>query len=420
MKIAGLTIPPGLEEAFFRAVQLPVAGSETVLSGRTGRATRWRLPQQEMRSLVSQWAPIYRSLGTSCRAGWTAYWEMLPFGPHSGLGGWPGSGFAGFVYYNALRRRAGQDLKYCLPQPPSSWTYKAFPQIGLTNGIAWCPGIGLFVVVGVQGGTYYYFRSGDGGTWLSAALTGDPFGNGVAWSEDLGRACVVGVGSFGANVRTSENASTWTVRTTPYPLGLYDVCWGNGQFVAVGDRPFSGQYGCVTSSDGISWTMRTLPSGTQLRKVIWSQRLSLYIACDAASGTNRILTSPDGVTWTVRTTPSVAGLTGIADSETGGVLVALGQSGSGTVLLTSADGVTWTAQTSLSGIYLAKVIWSADHGLFFAAGSSGSTTYFAYSSDGISWTSVPPASNVGGNALAYAPELEKIFISGNGAGLLSN
>lgn len=109
-KITGLSIPDGLETLFARALQ----SKSNLLTDYLGLT----LPKQNHakakftagRSYVVQLLPYYTPLTSTQKSGWAGYWSSLPFGSHSGAGGWPGSGYSAFVYVNAPLLKAGLDL----------------------------------------------------------------------------------------------------------------------------------------------------------------------------------------------------------------------------------------------------------------------------------------------------------------------
>jgi hypothetical protein len=72
-----------------------------------------------------------------------------------------------------------------------------------------------------------------------------------------------GGGSEGGGGSESGVGTTWTLRMMGF-RALYCVTYGNGTFVAVGDR------GAIfTSPDGVTWTRRTSPTDDWLSGVNW-------------------------------------------------------------------------------------------------------------------------------------------------------
>ena len=147
-----------------------------------------------------------------------------------------------------------------------------------------------------------------------------------------------------------SDASQWTVRSAP----LYDVTYGNGTFVAVGN---SGAI--LTSPDGVSWTVRHPGIGDHLRGVTYGNGTFVVVGNSGA-----ILTSPDGVSWTVQGSGTWNVLYAVTYGN--GTFVAVGEGGT---LLTSPDGVNWTAQDSGTGNDLTGVTYGG--GTFVAVGRYG-------------------------------------------------
>lgn len=95
-------------------------------------------------------------------------------------------------------------------------------------------------------------------------------------------------------------AMTWQRATvTPNTDQLYEVVWGNGQFVAVGTGP---GHVALTSPDGIAWSEH--PTGLTdnnagLHDIVWNGAQFLAVGSyDVSQGV--VLTSADGRNWTVR------------------------------------------------------------------------------------------------------------------------
>jgi hypothetical protein len=187
----------------------------------------------------------------------------------------------------------------------------------------------------------------------------------------------VAVGDWGMSV-TSPDGVTWTVRASGVPRALRGVTYGNGRFVAVGDGVI------LTSPDGVTWTKRG--SGTYvLYGVTYGNGRFV-----AVGGNGVILTSPDGVTWTVGASGTDDLL--LAVTYGNGLFVAVGirigdRDGPGIAgaILTSADGVTWTVRPSWRGNYLQGVNYV--NGLFIAVGGfSYGLSPILTSADGVTWT----------------------------------
>lgn len=125
MKIDGLDIPLGLEQLFYNIFRPLDFTIDTTLATNKPRASYRQKSVLNAQSLFVRWQGLYNGFDSSRKMLWTAYWETLPFGLHTGGNGWPGSGFSAFVYVNAPRFKASEDL---LLDPPSS-----FPEL-IVNG----------------------------------------------------------------------------------------------------------------------------------------------------------------------------------------------------------------------------------------------------------------------------------------------
>jgi phage terminase large subunit-like protein len=180
--------------------------------------------------------------------------------------------------------------------------------------------------------------------------------------------------------------TTWTVRNLGNPL--YGVAYGDGLFVAVGDRG-----AILTSPDGVTWTPRTSGTDDSLYGVTY--RDGLFVAV-GVGGT--ILTSPDGATWTRRTSGTRNWLTGVTYGN--GTFVAVGFGG---IILTSPDGVTWTVQASATSNGLLGVTYG--NGTFVAVGFGG---IILTSPDGVTWT--VQASGMG-NSLYGVTNRDGLFVA---------
>lgn len=103
----------------------------------------------------------------------------------------------------------------------------------------------------------------------------------------------------GHRIYTSTDATSWTTQTSPVTTSsgkLYDVVWGDGQFVAVGSGGV-----VLTSADGVEWTVQTTTvTDASLFCVAFID--GLYYAGGGEMNAC-LITSPDGVTWTQRTIP---------------------------------------------------------------------------------------------------------------------
>lgn len=125
-KFFGLDIPSGLEDAFNAIVSVVEGNSALNFKHRPSGKSIVRRSGLAAQSLFVLWQSLYDGFDSTRKGKWTDYWGTLPFGPHSGSNGWPGSGFSAFVYVNAPRYKAGEDL---LLDPPAGYG----PEL-ITNG----------------------------------------------------------------------------------------------------------------------------------------------------------------------------------------------------------------------------------------------------------------------------------------------
>lgn len=149
----------------------------------------------------------------------------------------------------------------------------------------------------------------------------------------------------GANERifTSPDGLTpWTLQTLPPPGGsgtisLRGVCFGGGQYVAVGHNP-STTTTVVTSPDAVTWTRRTSPV-TQLADVTFGA--GMYVSLFASGGP---LFSADAITWTLQAFgPAMSAGYGVHFANAR--FMAATQAAGGDVF-TSPDGMTPWAQSA--------------------------------------------------------------------------
>lgn len=113
----GIDIPPGLEDAYYGAVRLLGGNNPNTIIEKRQSPARKNFSQVSNRSLFVKFKSTWRSFDTSRKNSWTLFWEILPFGNHGGLNGWPGSGYSAFVYVNAPRYKRGEPL---LLDPPGN------------------------------------------------------------------------------------------------------------------------------------------------------------------------------------------------------------------------------------------------------------------------------------------------------------
>lgn len=166
---------------------------------------------------------------------------------------------------------------------------------------------------------------------------------------------------------TAFSQTSWTLRN-PLPTNenLRSVAWSGSQLVSVGHSGV-----IFTSNDAITWTKRTSGVTTTLNNIIFAG--SQYVAVGDAGV---VLTSPDGVTWTKRTTGTTQRL--CAAAWTGATIVVAGDAGT---IITSPTGAVWTARFSSVGTNLNAAVWTGSN--VVVVGDSGVTLT---SSNGLAWS----------------------------------
>ncbi|MEL7566705.1 MAG: immunoglobulin-like domain-containing protein, partial [Dehalobacterium sp.] len=247
---------------------------------------------------------------------------------------------------------------------------------------------GQYMAVGYNG---TLITSSNGEIWQKVnvgtdtdRLTGIAYGN--RKYVIVGTAC-----DYVARIYTSDDGQTWRETAAVPHHWLYDVVYGDGQFVAVGQ---SGKI--LLSADGENWVTKTVsPMDYTLLSVTYAN--GKYVAAGMGTTTAKpkggIMTSDDGENWTVRHSHTTYTLWDVTYG--GGVFAAVGgrsdQSGS-YYICTSTDGTTWTPRSVLGAPTSTACFYSVDYdsSRFIAAGSTtGSGTnkaYVAASDDGITWT----------------------------------
>lgn len=136
-----IDIPPGLEEAYYNIVRILGGVNPDTIIKKKGSPAKKNYSEVGSRSLFVRWESLWATFDTNRLASWTSYWYTLPFGDHSGFGGWPGSGFSAFIYVNAPRYQLGLDP---LLDPPVG-NLISNPSFG-SGGFGWFPLSGTSLV----------------------------------------------------------------------------------------------------------------------------------------------------------------------------------------------------------------------------------------------------------------------------------
>ena len=186
-------------------------------------------------------------------------------------------------------------------------------------------GGGSFAAVGeetpdVGEGVALIATSPDGITWTQRAATGLTTDEHSLQAVAQGGGRFVGLGKNHVTGRpiavvSTDGGLTWTGQTLasfdPFEE-VDDVAFGNGVFVAVGDRVWS-------SPDGVAWTLRRGYAGTPLRSVAFGGGRFV-----AGGDLGVLLGSPDGTRWTSNLRPAVHDLFGLVAGGQPDLLVGVG------------------------------------------------------------------------------------------------
>lgn len=268
-------------------------------------------------------------------------------------------------------------------------------------------GTPLFVAVGLDG---LRIASADGQKWTDAQTgrEGESY-RAVAFGNGL---CVA-VGSFGGDniLANTADGKTWKTgkHEAKYVKYIRGLAFGNGQFLALGGDP--GCVGCsnpfvMLSKDGLAWDgPHNVPGKHMLRRAAWGDGRFV-----AVGDRGRRATSKDGKEWT--DAPETKALDTLVDVTFGnGVFVGVGLHG---LRMRSTDGLKWTArQTGEEGEHLNSVLFA--NGKFVAVGAGATYT----SADGEKWERItnadaPQIATHGGSAFVGAAWKGRLFASPDG------
>jgi hypothetical protein len=247
-------------------------------------------------------------------------------------------------------------------------------------------------------------------TWTTRSITSNSW-FGVCWSSELAIFVAVSEYSVGgvAQVMTSSDGFTWTLRTAAAALRWRCVCWSPQIRLFVSVALNGTGNGVMTSPDGITWTTRATPADNSWNGVCWSPERSIFVA--VGQGNLGVMTSNDGIVWTLQTSGTLSpNWYNVAWGKGAGIFAATTWNG---ITMSSPDGVTWTTRTSV-GFVTGNIAWAEELSLFVCAGSGGIVT----SPDGINWTTRSRIN--GGTTLAWAPELRLFCISSNVSSTLTS
>jgi len=218
----------------------------------------------------------------------------------------------------------------------------------------------------------YIVFGGDSGIYTRATITSDWI---VRWHQKKRPLCTavcasgkcVAIGREVLAISTNGNGTSWNLIDTNTTNNFKAICYGNGQFVAVGigdslygNAPSQYAFGVTaTSVDGITWTTQN----TSIKNSILQSVVYYYKQFVAVGTRGSILTSPDAKTWTQQNSGTLIGLNSITAGN--GKFVAVGYQG---VILSSSDGMVWIPENSNTTGALMSIACS--DGVFVAVGPS--------------------------------------------------
>lgn len=161
----------------------------------------------------------------------------------------------------------------------------------------------------------------------------------------------------------------WTSRQLLPNIVLFDVAFGAGKYVAVG------QSGMIrVSTDGITWDERSSPVGKtrNLRRIVYANGIFVVVG-----DLGTVLTSTDGLSWYQHDSGTDRNLYSLAYG--GGTFVAVGMQG---CRLTSSSGIDWTIRSDKQQNSIYDVVYG--NGLFVSVGESGLLK--TSNDNGVTWT----------------------------------
>lgn len=218
-----------------------------------------------------------------------------------------------------------------------------------------CYGGGQYILVSDT----YNATSPDGVVWTISSLqesAGGVKGNGYRIVYGNNTFVTIGGGAHGTSttagaawIHYSKNGYFWKKATGHSTSGILsygfnDVAFGNGVFVAVGNR-----YAICTSTDGVNWTNKHSAGNFNIKKITFGN--GKFVAFGHyydtyASKKKIILTSVDGATWTETVVTDLANISEDVDlGFGGGTFIMANEVDTSIYTRYSTDGISWSAPT---------------------------------------------------------------------------
>jgi hypothetical protein len=170
----------------------------------------------------------------------------------------------------------------------TTWTYNNIPIIDFPR-MVYLNGMFMTSANQAQYGGYGLYTSTDGFTWTLVS----PSFQGMVRAYN--NSVYVGIDSIsssdGGTLIFSNDLNTWT--QTNVNSTVYDIAYGNGVFVAVGD-------GAYTSVDGQTWNQSVVPDGwiPENTSIIFGNNTFIVFSHYTNETGGNVYTSVDGSSWT--------------------------------------------------------------------------------------------------------------------------
>ena len=246
-------------------------------------------------------------------------------------------------------------------------------------------GSGTFVATASDGGDDGWLGySADGLHWKSAKCAADSCVPPALFGTAFANGRFVAVGNYGWTY-TSTTGVDWRLNVVPPSDSLlWDVCYAESNFVAVGGMDSCPCGFVAVSPDGEQWSPNYVDGILSLRAVAYGSGILVAVGTSEFGVTPTrfdIFSTTNPLTpWTAHAAATTNDLFGVAYGNN--LFVAAGEehySGQGCVL-TSADGNGWSRRRLPETNALRSVSWIG--GLFIATGKSGA---LLISTNGIDW-----------------------------------
>jgi hypothetical protein len=164
----------------------------------------------------------------------------------------------------------------------------------------------------------------------------------------------------------------WTIRASGTGNNLYDVVYGQGKFVAVGQNHSI----FISTNNGASWSYISNTLSNSLNSIACGDDLFVTVGDNGTIGT-----SLDGASWTQQTSGTSNHLRAVRFLN--GTFMTVG---SGGTILVSTNGTSWAARNSGTTFTLDGVAYG--NGMFCAVGGTNSNPNVTIRSvDGLTWFS---------------------------------